>query len=291
MHTDTPEHQSATLMMTTGSGRLPKPSLGSWTLYGPGTENQNLPGYISIGNSGFGRGTCWSSGFLPSLYQGMKLRRIDKRVERMIENIRSPVLDLDEQRAGLDLVQTLNRHDLERSGHESELAIRIQPFELAFQMQTAATDVFEVTRESEQTRKMYGESQFGDTLLVTRRLSEAGVRFVQVLHGSWDHHSDINKSLKRVGADCCQPIAALLAELKQRDMLKDTLAAGTIARTHNERRNHGRGQRSRKSPGYFRDHVPASARCNGDGGRRPVSASISTRSATDITQQRLAHAL
>ena len=248
MHTDTPEHQSATLMMTTGSGRLPKPSLGSWVLYGLGTENQNLPGYISIGSGGFGRSKCWSSGFLPSLYQGTNLRRIDKRVERMIENIRNPVLDLDEQRAELDLVQSLNRHDLERSGYESELEARIQSFELAFRMQTAATDVFDVSRASEQTCQSYGNSQFGETLLVARRLSEAGVRFVQVFHGSWDHHSDINKNLKQIAADCDQPIAALLTDLERRDMLKDTLViwGGEFGRTP------GYDRRGRGEPG--RDH-------------------------------------
>lgn len=248
MHTDTPEHQSATLMMTTGSGRLPKPSVGSWVLYGLGTENQNLPGYISIGSGGFGRSKCWSSGFLPSLYQGTNLRRIDKRVERMIENIRNPGLDLDEQREQLDLVQALNRHHRDQLGEDEDLEAQIQSFELAFRMQTAATDVFDTSQESLLVRREYGETQFGETLLVARRLAEAGVRVVQVFHGSWDHHSDIRGGLKRLAADCDQPIAALLADLEQRDMLKDTLViwGGEFGRTP------GYDKRGRGEPG--RDH-------------------------------------
>ena len=153
VHTDTPEHQNATLMMTTGSGRLPKPSLGSWVLYGLGTENQSLPGYVSIGSGSFGGSKCWSSGFLPSVYQGTNLRRIDKQVDRMIENIRNPILNQAEQRAELDLIQTLNRHHLERSEHETRLKAQIQSFELAFRMQTEASNVFDVSDEPKQLRR------------------------------------------------------------------------------------------------------------------------------------------
>lgn len=248
LHTDTPEHRNATLMMTTGSGQLPKPSVGSWVLYGLGTMNQNLPGYISIGSGGFGGSRCWSSGFLPGLYQGTNLRRIDRRVERMIENIRNPILDREQQRSQLDLVQGLNRHDFERSGREADLEARIQSFELAFRMQAAATEVFNTSLESEHTRRAYGETQFGETMLVARRLAEAGVRFVQVYHGSWDHHSDINKGLTRISRECDQPIAALLSDLEQRDMLKDTLViwGGEFGRTP------GYDKRGRGEPG--RDH-------------------------------------
>jgi hypothetical protein len=248
VHTDTPEHASATLMMTTGSGRLPKPSLGSWVLYGLGSENQNLPGYVSIGSGGFGGGKCWSSGFLPSLYQGTNLRRIDKRLDRMIPNIENHTLDLAEQRAELDLVQAFNAHHLERAGHEADLEARIQAFELAFRMQTEASDVFDLSRESKAVRASYGETQFGDTLLVARRLSEAGVRFVQVFHGSWDHHSGIDRGLRQLAGDCDQPIAALLADLESRGLLEDTLVVwgGEFGRTP------GYDKRGRGEPG--RDH-------------------------------------
>lgn len=248
LHTNTPEHKNATLMMTTGSGQLPKPSVGSWLLYGLGAENQNLPGYISIGSGGFGGSRCWSSGFLPGLYQGTNLRRIDRRVERMIENIRHPVLNRSEQRSQLDLAQALNRHHLKQTGHEADLEARIQSFELAFRMQAAATEVFDTSGESQHTRREYGETQFGETLLVARRLAEAGVRFVQVYHGSWDHHSDINKGLTRISKECDQPLAAMLADLEQRDMLKDTLViwGGEFGRTP------GYDKRGRGEPG--RDH-------------------------------------
>jgi hypothetical protein len=182
------------------------------------------------------------------LYQGTNLRRIDKRVERMIENIRNPELDFAEQRAELDLVQALNRRHLEQSGHETDLEAQIQSCELAFRMQTAVTDVFDLAHEVESVRKSYGESPFADTLLIARRLSAAGVRFVQVFHGSWDHHSDINKSLKQIAADCDQPIAALLADLERLGMLEDTLViwGGEFGRTP------GYDKRGRGEPG--RDH-------------------------------------
>jgi len=248
MHTDTPEHKSATLMMTTGSGRLPKPSVGSWVLYGLGSENENLPGYISIGNGSFGGSKCWSAGFLPSVYQATNLQRIDKRVDRMIENIRNPILNLEEQRAELDVVQALNRQHLDRSHHETDLEARIQSFELAFRMQTAASEVFDVSREPKHVQESYGDSQFGTTLLVARRLAEAGVRFVQVFHGSWDHHTDINKEIKQLAGECDQPIAALLADLERTGMLEDTLVVwgGEFGRTP------GYDKRGRGEPG--RDH-------------------------------------
>jgi hypothetical protein len=248
VHTDTPEHQNATLMMTTGSGRLPKPSLGSWVLYGLGTENQNLPGYISIGSGSFGGSKCWSSGFLPSSYQGTNLRRIDSRVERMIENIRNPTLNTQEQRQELDLVQSLNRQHLQRSGSESDLEAQIEAFELAFRMQTAASDVFDISKESASVQKSYGGSTFGNTLLVARRLAEAGVRFVQVFHGSWDHHSDIDQGLRQLAKESDQPIAALLADLERSGMLDETLViwGGEFGRTP------GYDKRGRGEPG--RDH-------------------------------------
>tara|TARA_R110002049_G_scaffold4601_5_gene32423 strand:+ start:604164 stop:605558 length:1395 start_codon:yes stop_codon:yes gene_type:complete len=248
VHTDSPEHKSATLMMTTGSARLPKPSLGSWVLYGLGTENQNLPGYISIGSGGFGGNKCWGSSFLPSMYQGTNLRKIASEVERMIENIRNPEFDLAQQRTELDLVQALNQHHFQRSNQEANLDAEIQSLELAFRMQSEATSAFDISGESQSVVKSYGNSEFGKTLLVARRLAESGVRFVQVFHGTWDHHVAINKNLKTISRECDQPLAALLADLQRLGMLEDTLVVwgGEFGRTP------GYDKRGRGEPG--RDH-------------------------------------
>lgn len=248
MHTETPEHQSATLLMNTGSGRLPRPSVGSWLLYGLGTENQDLPGYISIGSGGFGGSKSWSSGFLPSIYQGTNLRRIDKQIERMIPNIRNAELSLAEQRSQLDLAKALNTRHFAQTAEEQDLEARIQSFELAFRMQTAASDVFDLSGEPKHVVEQYGTSQFGSTMLAARRLVENGVRVVQVFHGSWDHHSDIKNSLEQRAGECDQPIAALLSDLERLGLLDETLVvwAGEFGRTP------GYDRRGRGEPG--RDH-------------------------------------
>lgn len=248
MHTDTPEHKSAQLMTHTGSGRLPRPSLGSWTLYGLGTVNQNLPGFVAIGNGGFGGAKCWNSGFLPSVYQGTQIRAIRPQVEQMIANIHNPKLGGKEQRRQLDLTQEMNRIHAERHGAEADLEARIAAFELAFNMQTEASEAFDVSGETELTKKLYGKQKLGQTLLVARRLVESGVRFVQVWHGSWDHHTDIKGGLSKLAGEADEPIAALLTDLELRGLLDDTLVlwGGEFGRTPGYDRSGG------SAPG--RDH-------------------------------------
>ena len=233
VHTDTPEHQNATLMMNTGSGRLPRPSVGSWSLYGLGTENQNLPGFVAIGSGGFGGGKSWNSAFLPSVYQGTQIRKVEKDVERMIRNIRNPAMDLAEQRTQFDLVQTLNRRHAELAAHEADLEARIETFELAFRMQTAAAEVFDLSRESSSVVELYGGTSLSNTLILARRLVEAGVRFVQVWHGTWDHHEDIAIQIRTRAAECDRPIAGLLTDLDARGLLDETLVVwgGEFGRT------------------------------------------------------------
>lgn len=248
MHTDTPEHKSAQRLVHTGAAQLARPSLGSWALYGLGTENQNLPGFVAIGNGGFGGPNCWNSSFLPSVYQGTQIRTVRPRVEDMIENISHSDPDAKAQREILNFTQQLNQADAERFGHESELEARIHAFELAYNMQTEAADVFDLSRESKATHQLYGSGKLGPSLLTARRMVEAGVRFVQVWHGSWDHHNAINKELPVRAAEADQSIAGLLTDLDERGLLKDTLVVwgGEFGRTP------GYDKRGNGAPG--RDH-------------------------------------
>jgi len=247
MTTDVPAHEFATLMMNTGSGRLVKPSMGSWALYGLGTVNQNLPGFIALGG-GLGGATNWRSAFLPGAFQGTLVSNVSQPVEKIIENIKSHYATLEQQRKQLDLLKQLNEMHAEQLKRESALEARIQSFELAFKMQTEATDVFDVTKEPQHIRDMYGDSEIARRMLISRRLVENGVRFVQVWAGGWDHHTDVKGSLRKQAEQVDQPIGALLKDLKQRDMLKDTLVVwgGEFGRTP----RHDKGARG--EPG--RDH-------------------------------------
>jgi uncharacterized protein (DUF1501 family) len=151
----------------------------------------------------------------------------------MIRNIRNPAMDLAEQREQLDLVQSLNRRHLKLAAGEADLEARIASFELAFRMQTAAADTFDISREPATVVDLYGGSSLAKSLILARRLVEAGVRFVQVWHGSWDHHEDINKQLKIRAGECDQPIAGLLSDLAGRGLLDETLVlwGGEFGRT------------------------------------------------------------
>ena len=168
MNTDIPAHDFATLMMNTGSGRLVKPSMGSWVLYGLGAENQNLPGFIALGG-GLGGASNWRSAFLPGAFQGTLVGSVKGPVDRIIENIRSQYATRGQQRRQLDLLKTMNDMHAERLAHESVLeAARIQSFELAFNMQTEAMDTFDITKEPETIRDMYGDTETGRRMLVAR---------------------------------------------------------------------------------------------------------------------------
>ena len=247
MTTDVPAHEFATLMMNTGSGRLVKPSMGAWALYGLGTVNENLPGFIALGG-GLGGAANWRAGFLPGAFQGTLVSSVSQPAEKIIENIRSHYATLAQQRKQLDLLQQLNEAHADQLQRESALEARIQSFELAFKMQTEATEVFDVTKEPQHIRDMYGDSETARRMLVARRLVENGVRFVQVWAGGWDHHTDVKGNLRKQAENIDQPVGALLKDLKQRDMLKDTLVVwgGEFGRTP----RHDKGARG--EPG--RDH-------------------------------------
>ncbi len=249
MYTDIPAHEVATILMNTGS-RLVRPSVGSWVLYGLGTENQNMPGFISLrpGGAPPGGTSNWQSAFLPGLYQGVSINTKVPTLNMLIENIRNPNTPLVEQRRQLDLVHKLNElhsQDLEK---DAQLEARLQAFEMAFKMQTEATDAFDLHKEPESIRTLYGRSAQGNQMLIARRLIERGVRFVQVWAGGWDHHQDLQEKLPDRAKDIDQPLAAFITDLKQRNLFDETLIVwgGEFGRKPMRDRNGG------ENPG--RDH-------------------------------------
>ena len=242
MYTDIPAHEVATIMMNTGS-RLVRPSIGSWVLYGLGSENQNMPGYISLrpGGAPPGGTANWQSAFLPGIYQGVSINTKVPTLNQLIENIRNPVTPLVEQRRQLDLVHKLNELHSQNLQKDAQLESRLEAYEMAFKMQTEATDAFDLNKESPATREMYGRSSQGNQLLITRRLIERGVRFVQVWAGGWDHHQDLEEKLPDRAKDIDQPLAAFIKDLKQRGLFDETLIVwgGEFGRKPTRDRNGG----------------------------------------------------
>lgn len=238
MHADVPNHEPSLLLMNCGDARQVRPSLGSWVLYGLGTENQNLPGFITMCPNGYPiqESQNWQSGFLPGIFQGTYIDTQHTDIEKLIANIKNKFVGARAQRDQLDLLGELNREHLEKRRREAELETRIQSFELAFRMQSQAGDAFDVSREPAYVREAYGPGVQARQLLITRRLLERGVRFIQLWHGEgqpWDSHDEIEKEHRRLGKECDQAIAAFLRDLKQRGMLDETLViwGGEFGRT------------------------------------------------------------
>jgi hypothetical protein len=246
MYAQVPNHEPSLMLMNCGDSIQPRPSFGSWVMYGLGTENQNLPGFIAMCPGGYPvKDTAnWQSGFLPGTLQGTFVDPQHRDIERLMENIRSRHATTEVQRRQLDLLSQLNREHAE-SRIDRRLESRIESFELAFRMQTEAADVFDVSKEPQQVLDRYGDSVHGRQTLIARRLLERGVRYVQLWHGAgqpWDHHGDIEGNMKKNSAEIDQPIAAFLTDLKQRDMLKDTLVlwGGEFGRTPTSEGGNGR---------------------------------------------------
>ncbi len=230
MWTDIPAHEVAQRMMNTGSLQLPKPSLGSWALYGLGSVNQNMPGFIALG----GKPEWRASSFLPGALQGCEVNYSTRmRLEQVLLNIHNSFSKPDRQRRQLDLANALNKMQAEALQQDPQLEARIESFEMAFRMQTEATDAFDVSKESQATRDLYGMTEMGAKMIVARRLVERGVRFVQVSAGGWDHHNNLNANLPQKAKEIDQPAAALLQDLKQRGLLDSTLViwGGEFGRT------------------------------------------------------------
>jgi hypothetical protein len=238
MQADVPNHEPSLMLMNCGEARQPRPSMGSWVTYGLGTENQNLPGFISLCPGGYPiqETQNWQSGFLPGIYQGTYINTEFRDIEKLIEHIKNKSLSSAEQRQQLDLVRSLNQEHARRRSKDLQLETRIQSFELAYRMQMEATDAFDISREPESVRTMYGSGTQGRQLLIARRLLERGVRFVQAWHGPgqpWDNHDDIESGHRQLALESDQAIGALLKDLKQRGMLEDTLViwGGEFGRT------------------------------------------------------------
>lgn len=238
MQADVPNHEPSLMLMNCGESRLPRPSLGSWVTYGLGSENQNLPGFIAMCPGGYPVYDTqnWRSAFLPGAYQGTYIDTKETEISKLIANIRNPIANRAEQRRQLDLVRELNEIHLAEHQQDSALETRIQSFELAFRMQAEAAEAFDITREPESIRAMYGEGTHARQLLITRRLIERGVRMVQVWSGAgqpWDNHENLEKSHRDLAAAWDQPIAAFLQDLKQRGLLESTLViwGGEFGRT------------------------------------------------------------
>ena len=216
------------MLMNCGDSRQGKPSLGSWALYGLGTENQDLPGFVVM--CPFGLPTMeaqnWQAGFMPGIYQGVHVDTQHAEIDKLIPHIRNGRFTRAEQRDQLDLLAELNREHREGRQQEAELDARIQSFELAFRMQAEASDVFDVSAEPGHIRDLYGRGVHARQALVARRMLERGVRFVQLWHGQgqpWDNHDELETRHRKLAGECDQAIAALLIDLKQRGMLDDTL--------------------------------------------------------------------
>ena len=233
-HTDSHAHGSALVAMNTGKTFIGRPSLGSWCVYGLGTENQSLPGYVVIldkRGGPIGGQPNWSSGFMSAAYQGTLFRPAGDP----ILDLRGPdYLSREAQREQLDLLQELNHRHLQNRPGGDELSARMSSYELAYRMQAEAPDAVDLSQESAQTLAMYGVGQqptdeFGRNCVVARRLVERGVRFVQLYSGgghleeTWDAHESIEKNHGRHGAEVDQPIAALLTDLEERGLLDETL--------------------------------------------------------------------
>jgi hypothetical protein len=238
VYAEVPNHEPSLMLMNCGDGRLPRPSMGAWITYGLGSENQNLPGFIVMCPGGYPIVSTqnWRSSFLPGAYQGTYLNTQNTEVEKLIANIRNGRWSTDEQRKQLDLVQQLNQLHLEQREEDANLEARIQTFELAYRMQGEAAEAFDINREPASIRAAYGEGTHGRQLLITRRLIERGVRFVQVWSGAgqpWDNHNDLEKQHRDLAQQWDQPIAAFLTDLKQRGLLETTLVlwGGEFGRT------------------------------------------------------------
>lgn len=238
VHTNNPNHGPALLLMNNGTMTPKVPSMGAWISYGLGTENGNLPAYIVLCPGRPVRfSILWNSAFLPSQHQGVYINHSKIDPEKMIPWLRNAHVDPVAQRKQLDLIQALNREHLAaQTAPDLALQGRIQAMETAYRMQFAATDAFDIGQEPAAAREAYGKGHFADGCLLARRLSERGVRFVQVYYGNgqpWDTHNNHNKTAPGLARNIDQPIAALLGDLKSRGMLEETLVVwgGEFGRT------------------------------------------------------------
>jgi len=264
MQTDNLAHAPACMQIHTGATNVVRPSIGAWSLYGLGTANQNLPGFITINPSLSGDGGSpqhFGSAFLPAIYQGTAVSLPSTAgANADIRYLQDKSFPLNRQRKQLDFLQRLNRRHIEVTGENAQLEGMIESFELAFRMQSEAPELLKLDGETESTQKLYGIGEgatdaFGRQCLLARRLAESGVRFIQLNSGGWDHHSRISSLLPKNAKSVDKPVAGLIHDLKARGMLEDTLLVwtGEFGRTPYEQ-DLTNGQGSMDS--YGRGHNP-----------------------------------
>jgi hypothetical protein len=254
MHTDLPVHTGAMTQLHTGTNQFVRPSLGSWTLYGLGSENESLPGFVVI-NPAPAAAQNYGSAFLPAVYQATSLGKSNRVANRLrgggeenaLSDIRNPRLSQSQQKQQLRFVQQLNREKLKKVEEHPGIEAVIESYELAFRMQSALPEVMDLSAESQKTLDLYGigngpSDSFGKQCLLARRLAEAGVRFIEVEHANWDTHFNMSNRLPDLCRQIDQPIAGLLTDLRNRGMLKDTLViwAGEFGRTPYAQNGDGR---------------------------------------------------
>src|SRR2546421_5056101 len=236
MVTDAFNHAPGQLLMNTGTQQFGRLSMGAWVTYGLGKESKDLPAFVvsSSGKKGpSGGDSCWGSGFLPTVYQGVQFRGTGDPV-LYLSNPRG--VDDELQRDSLDAIRSLNQARLESTG-DPEIATRINSFEMAFRMQSSAPELMDLSKEPKHILEMYGaepgKPSFANNCLLARRLIERGVRFVELFHESWDQHGNLKKDLEKNCRDTDKACAALIKDLKQRGLLEDTLVVwgGEFGRT------------------------------------------------------------
>jgi hypothetical protein len=254
MHCDQPVHARAMTQMHTGTAQFVRPSLGAWTLYGLGTENSSMPGFIAL-NPPAASSQLYGSSFLPAVYSGTKIDRSRARFAGVargdsnasLPDIKNPKWNPKQQRNQIDLIQKLNREKLANDVYQPEVDGVIESYELAFRMQSVVPELMDLSGESEKTLSLYGIDQnttneFGRQCLMARRFVEAGVRFVEITHGNWDHHFRLSSQLPEKCQEIDKPIAGLLQDLKLRGLLEDTLVVwgGEFGRTPYAQNGDGR---------------------------------------------------
>jgi hypothetical protein len=258
MQTDLPAHPQAFLQMHCGIFQFSRPSLGAWVLYGLGRQNANLPGFITLAPPTHNGGPAnYGNAFLPAIHRGLKIGGqtwfgpSGSQGDLHVSNLASPQYTRDSQRLQLDYVQALNRGALETGGDAQGIEGVIESYELAFRMQAELPALLDLSKETVRTLKLYGigesrTQRFGRQCLLARRFLEAGVRFVEITSSGWDHHQNLKDALPRNCAAVDAPIAGLLTDLKERDLLKDTLViwGGEFGRTPTAQNANGRDHNS-----------------------------------------------
>ncbi len=238
MYAQQPNHEMTLMLMNTGDQRLVRPSFGSWLTWGMGSDNENLPGFVALCPGGLPVGGAgnWRSAFLPGVYQGTHVNTAKADPSQLIDDIQNGRLTKKQQQRQFELLRRINQRHIQQRPGEADLEARIESFQMAFRMQTEATEAFDVSREPEHVLRLYGDGPQNRQLLIARRLVERGVRFVQTWHGAgqpWDSHSNIKASHRKVANECDQGLAALIMDLKQRGLLERTLilCTGEFGRT------------------------------------------------------------